>query len=356
MIRNSLKSMMNDNITFANKTATSNQMGIRDPVLGGTLLTIDVFIIILNSLAVMVIMRFQTKNCIDILVLGLAMTDLTKGLIPVPMSVATYLTDWYMRPKTAACDFFGWIAFTTNSASMLILTIMAIERFVAIAKPFAYRSLITKRRMEISVLVAVVFSCFISVLPIFGLGRMKSYNKGAYCHFDYTDRSAESEIYSFFILIYGFSMTFVVLAAYSIVFYKIRDLIKRHKRFAISRSISSNSSSKRKKIEKGEIDLKVEKMFSYLTLGLMLLFWFSWFPFLVSKHQFIASLIISRKQKHACILVVKAKRQNLYAAGEAIPISRKISIFYFLFSQSFVFNLSIISPHSYSLSTAKSII
>lgn len=273
---------MDVNATHVN-TSTKVNDGIRDPVLGGTLLTIDVFIAILNSLAVTVIMRFRTKNCIDILVLGLAMTDLTKGLIPVPMSVATYLTDWHMQPETAACDFFGWIAFTTNSASMLILTMMAMERFVAIVKPFSYRSLITKRRMEIWVLVAVVFSSLISLLPVLGWGRMKSYNKGAYCHFDYTHKSLKSKSYALFILIYGFTMTFVVFAAYSIVFYKIRDLIKRHKRFAISRSIASKSPSKKgRKIEKGEIDLKVEKMFSYLTLGLMLLFWFSWFPFLVS--------------------------------------------------------------------------
>ena len=266
------------NATIVNGSFSAEQ-GVRDNVLGGTLLTINIFIVMLNSLAVLVIMRFRTKNCIDILVLGLAMTDLTKGLVPVPMSVCTYLTSWFMKTGTIPCDFFGWIAFTTNSASMLILTMMAIERFVAIVRPFAYRSSITKKRMEITVFVAVIFSAFISLLPVLGFGHMKAYNNGAYCHFNYTDKSTESKIYSIFILFYGFLMTFVVLAAYSIVFYKIRDLIKRHKRFAISRTIST-SSGKRKK--SGEINLKVEKMFSYLTLGLMLLFWFSWFPFLVS--------------------------------------------------------------------------
>ena len=272
---------MDGNNTTANRTIL--ETGIRNSVLGGTLLGIDVFIIILNTLVVMIVMRFRTKNCIDILVLGLAMTDLTKGLIPVPMSVATYLTAWYMRPKTVACDFFGWIAFTTNSASMLILTMMAIERFVAIVKPFSYRTAITKRRLEVSVLIAVVFSCFISALPVFGLGTMESFNKGAYCHFDYSHRSSESKIYGYFILVYGLAMTFVVLTTYLIVFYKIRDLIKRHKRFAISRSISSSSSSKKRKNAKSELNLKVEKMFSYLTLGLLLLFWISWFPFLVGS-------------------------------------------------------------------------
>lgn len=289
-----------ENRTFGNETSsnTTTENGIRDPVLGGTLFTINLFIVFLNTLAVLVIMRFRTKNCIDILVLGLAMMDLTKGLIPVPMSVCTYLSAWYLKKGSVACEFFGWIAFTTNSASMLILTLMAIERFVAIAKPFAYRSLITKKRMEISVLIAVLFSAGVSALPVLGLGRMVPYNHGAYCHFDYGDDTTRSKIYSIFILFYGFSMVVVVLAAYSIVFYKIRDLIKRHTRFSISRQAGRNTGKK----DKGEIDLKVEKMFSYLTLGLMLLFWFSWFPFLVSFWTLILfeiMKILTKRKKFA---------------------------------------------------------
>ena len=47
-------------------------------------------------LTIAVIVRFRTKNAIDIFVLALATTDLIKGLIPVPMSVYIYLTDWYL--------------------------------------------------------------------------------------------------------------------------------------------------------------------------------------------------------------------------------------------------------------------
>ena len=275
------------NNTFVNDSVpitAQQQQGVRDGVLGGTLFAINICIVLLNSLALMVIMRFRTKNCIDILVLGLALTDLTKGLIPVPMAVYTYLSPWYMKDGTAACDFFGWIAFTTNSASMLILSMMAIERFVAIAKPFAYRSLITKKRMELSVLIAVSFSAVLSLLPVLGVGRMIPYNHGAYCHFDYSTNTTAARIYSVFVLIYGFTLTIAVLIAYSVVFYKIRDLIKRHRRFSVAKIVARVSVSDGK--QRKDINLKVEKMFSYLTVGLMFLYWFSWFPFLVSNSLF----------------------------------------------------------------------
>lgn len=65
--------------------------------LGASLLFINFCIIVFNSLMIAVIIRFRTKNAIDIFVLALATTDLIKGLIPVPMSVYIYLTEWYLK-------------------------------------------------------------------------------------------------------------------------------------------------------------------------------------------------------------------------------------------------------------------
>ena len=80
--------------------------GIQDKILGGTLLAINFFIILFNSLAVLVILRFRTKNAVDIFVLALAITDLVKGLIPVPMSVYIYLTDWYLELGKSIFNFY----------------------------------------------------------------------------------------------------------------------------------------------------------------------------------------------------------------------------------------------------------
>ena len=71
-----------------------------DIALGSTLLAINMLIIILNLCTIMVILRFRVNNIIDLFVLALATTDLVKGLIPVPMSVIVYLTDWYLVDGT----------------------------------------------------------------------------------------------------------------------------------------------------------------------------------------------------------------------------------------------------------------
>lgn len=255
------------------KVNTTSEVGIHDSVLGGTLLGINFFIILLNVLAIMVIVRFRHKNAIDIFVLTLAMTDLLKGLIPVPMSIYIYMTDAYLKVGTPGCDFFGWIAFFTNSAAMLILTLMAIERFWAVVKPFAYKRWVTTRKVQIVSAVAMLITAFQSALPVIGVGRMLPYNDGAYSHFDYSQHSRGTMAYSIFIISYGFGMIGIVMVAYGFVFYKIRDLIHRHRKLSAHRKHGSKS-------PRG-LNLKTEKMFSYLTVALMILFWFSWLPFLM---------------------------------------------------------------------------
>lgn len=176
---------------------------------------------------------------------------------------------------TFGCNFYGWIAFTVNSGAMLILTLMSLERFWAVVKPFSYRAWVTPGRSIFAAVISVAFSSMHSALPVFGVGQIKPYNNGAYSHFDYSRDSRGTRGYSLFIIIYGYSMIFIVMVAYSFVFYKIRSLITRHRRMSLTKS-----QPKRK-----GLNLKQEKMFSYLTVVLMILFWFSWLPFLVSLYM-----------------------------------------------------------------------
>ena len=75
---------------------TNSEEDGQDRVLGYSLLVIDLLIIILNVLAVLVIIRFRTKSAIDIFILALALMDLVKGFIPVPISICIYLTKWHL--------------------------------------------------------------------------------------------------------------------------------------------------------------------------------------------------------------------------------------------------------------------
>ena len=195
------------------------------------------------------------------------------------VSFCAFKEVFFLYPGTIACNFFGWIAFATNSGSMLVLTLMSIERFFAIAHPFAYKAWVRPNKIVGIILVAEIFTAIHSTLPLVGIGRVLPYNDGAYSHFDYSRHSNGTIGYSIFIICYGFSMILVVMIAYSFVFHKIRDLIYRHRRMTNSQS---DSGPRRDKSTR-QLNLKTETMFSYLTVALMVLFWFSWLPFLVRQ-------------------------------------------------------------------------
>lgn len=172
---------------------------------------------------------------------------------------------------------------------MLLLTLMSIERFAAIAHPFTYKAWVRPNKVLAIIAVAEVFTAIHSTLPLVGIGRVLPYNDGAYSHFDYSRHSRGTVAYSIFIICYGFSMILVVMVAYSFVFHKIRDLIYRHRRMTSSRTESAQQQQQRQRGSSSveskamrQLNLKTETMFSYLTVALMVLFWFSWLPFLVS--------------------------------------------------------------------------
>ena len=173
----------------------------------------------------------------------------------------------------------------TNAGSMLILTLMAIERFGAILKPFAYRAWVSTGKVQMVAFLAVVFTAFHSALPLLGVGRIVPYYRGAYSHFDYSRKTKGTIIYSQFIICYGFGMIVIVVIAYSFVFYKIRTLIHRHRRMSRMTGHYSTNAGR-------ELNLKTETMFSYLAVALMLLFSFSWLPFLV-RFSFIPDVSCS---------------------------------------------------------------
>lgn len=195
---------------------------------------------------------------------------------------------------THECNFYGWIAFATNSGSMLILMFMSIERYLAIVKPLHYRTWVRPKKVLGLLIISWFFTAFHSSLPLMGVGRIKSYNNGAYSHFDYSRENRGTIAYSIFILFYGLGMILVVTIAYSFVFYKIRDLIKRHQKMSEARRgtgiIYDKDNSRR-------LNLKTETMFSYLTVALMTLFSFSWLPFLVSRTvSFLFNLLCYKQQ------------------------------------------------------------
>lgn len=241
---------------------------------GYTLLFLEIFIIIMNTLAIIVILRFKKKYNPDILIFTLAVADLLKAFIPLNMTLVAYLGGNAMSEGSAKCIIFGWTAFTLNSGIMLVMTVMAIDRYVAICWPFRYKYYLSKKRLIYTIIAVFVFSGFHSMLPLIGVGQMGSYSNGSFCHFDFDSTIPACLGYSIFVLVLGISMLVVVIFCYTCAMFSIKGLIRRQRRMSVpTRGDIDHADQKRQ---------AMNRMFARLMIVMMMAFCVSWLLFLVS--------------------------------------------------------------------------
>ena len=243
---------------------------------GYSLLILEMFIIFLNALAIIVILRFKKKYNPDILIFSLAVADLLKAFIPLNMSLVAYLGDKAMVQASDACKIFGWTAFTLNSGIMLVMTLMAVDRYVAICRPFRYKHLLSRRRLICSIIGVFVFSATHSALPLIGVGKIQSYNNGSFCHFDFDSTIPVNMGYNIFVLVLGISMLVVVIFCYTRAMFSLRGLIRRQRRMSTPTRDIDGSEQRRQ---------SMNRMFVRLMIVMMMAFCVSWLLFLVSVRR-----------------------------------------------------------------------
>ena len=130
-----------------------------------TLILIFVLALVGNILTIAVISKFKVHKVPDVLVIGLALTDLLATLIPVPMSIYAYLADHRYEAGTIACDLYGTLAQFTRYSSALIVTLISLERYFAINRPFIYRKYATPRKFVIILIICWLLALALAIAP-----------------------------------------------------------------------------------------------------------------------------------------------------------------------------------------------
>ena len=137
----SLAQENNINCTYSsNRTDIfeNSSSGVVGHVIFGTLIVLNVLILIGNPTTILVIL-FKEKKPYDILILGLAVFDTLTGLIPLPITNYNYFyylyvnkteveQSYFISGGMVGCSLYGWSALTFKSGSMLILAIIPFER------------------------------------------------------------------------------------------------------------------------------------------------------------------------------------------------------------------------------------
>lgn len=186
-----------------------------------------------------------------------------------PMVLAVYGNNLQWVGGQSLCHFFSFIVIFSGLCTCLIISVMAVDRFIAIVHPFKYRTLHKDKIANIGIPSIILFSAFVSVLPIVGLGEVVVHFPGSWCFPNFYDRTLKTSIFSF---IYSFLILLLILQTAVLNIWALAKLIVGKRSYVRRDSTTSISHSKR------NIDIYI----MILLIVIFVVFAVCWSPFVVS--------------------------------------------------------------------------
>ena len=261
------------------------------------LLVIPIFIISLigNTATIAIISCFKQPRVTDVLVLGLAITDLLATLIPLPMTIYAYLSLTDFLEGSAACNTYGTIAQFTRYSSALITTVIAIERYIAVLHPIVYRNKV-KPPLFAGVLLGCWGIAFILAFPPAVDPNTPISSHQGFCLFNFLTP------YAVFIVVYGLVQFVAVLVCFIVTTVALIRLLLRYRHVRTannqvsrqrrdstsalrqpgrSRSLIKKFSQMKLTAQEG-LQLGIEAKFMIMFATVVILFYISWLPIVVS--------------------------------------------------------------------------
>lgn len=268
---------------------------------GISLLVIALVAALGNSMTIFIMLKFKTIKIPDLLVIALAIDDLIATLIPMTMSIVAYLSGNDYDMGSAACNFFGIIAAYTRFTAALLVTVISVERYLAVRKPLFYRKHCTPSLFK-KILVLVFLSNAVIAFPPAVDPNTPINEYHGFCLFSFP------RIYAIFIVIYANVQFIIVLFCFVCIVKELYNLHQRRKQMTAQNMYNKYSSAMNRenlsftrsglvskvsdlgqRLKKtapaiGEwLQLSVEAQFARMLLVVTILFYINWMPTVVSK-------------------------------------------------------------------------
>lgn len=215
----------NATLTMENSTNTSVNASIDLPKTV-SLIVIFVCSLLGNLCTVAIVSSFKQHKLPDVLVIGLACTDLVATFIPVPMSLYSYITLEQFDEGSFACKFYGTVAQFTRYSSVLIVTLISVERYFAVNQPFIYRNHATPRKCAGVLISCWVIAFVLAITPALG-SHTSILSHDGFCLFDFSSNYAIS------ILVYAGIQYCIVLVCFVLVTAKLLRVYRRRKQLQV---------------------------------------------------------------------------------------------------------------------------
>lgn len=203
------------------------------PISGIYLASITFIVIVGNILTLNVVCRKKRMRPPDVLLGCLATTDLLTALFVFPLLITHNVVNKWPG-GLAMCYINTFASVACLKFSMLLASWIAVDRFLAIAKPLLYRSKVNMRKIILFVVATLIYSVVVALMPVAGMATGNvgaNITKWSSCvyHFPAMEAKFWSTIYVILnIMDSTFAMLAVLISNVSVTIYFVKR--KRRKR------------------------------------------------------------------------------------------------------------------------------
>ncbi|XP_067937044.1 visual pigment-like receptor peropsin [Watersipora subatra] len=210
--------------------------------------------------------RKELNSRTTYMLMSLSISDGLMALIGGTMyTISSFNSKWPF--KYQGCVFYGVMMFGTGCTDIAHLTVIAIDRMLAIASPIKYRAWAQK---PILTVIALAFSWlygfFWAILPLTGMSAY-GYEGEISCSIDWLRQDFGSRLYMMLIFIFSYFVpNLVMLFAYGFIFITVK---------AVGKKFAGEDSAASKK--KRDIEVKLAINFSLVYVVYMM----AWSPYAI---------------------------------------------------------------------------
>eukprot|EP00795_Rhopilema_esculentum_P013572 gene13572-4461_t len=259
---------------------------------GITLLISELIGIVGNTFVLIIIARVlqHRKSIPNILILLLTILDLASLPLTYTQALLSYANAEYIGGQTA-CDYHSTIITFCKYASILVISLISLDRFIAMSYPFCYKDHLLydeTRKYRLAALLLPLFAVtgIVSMLPLLGMSRNVLQYPGSYCLFDIRHNTTLSAVLlGMHICFLGIIIMLVVATNIGVclqaqrLIQKIKPSLRVSKREEKTLQDTSSDYKQRKSYKR--LSPKQEKKLLRTSIVATGLFLACWLPFLV---------------------------------------------------------------------------
>ena len=191
-------------------------------------------------------------------IFSLAIADSLAGLVAMPSYIFKKFT-WEEPMQTIVCDIFRSSYFLTGYASILSLSVISVERLIAIRNPLNHVTIVTRRRVAMALLFAWIDAMMVSSLPFVSWESNQPYKE---CNYSPT------HWWSIMVIISNVIVPFLVIViCYTSMYITAQSHIKKIS--SNKKNISHNSEHSRKDYKERRANITI-----MIVIGVFVACWF----------------------------------------------------------------------------------